>query len=473
MGSSVVVPLSPVPKPLELLTRFASLPALAFLDGASDTADLGRFSYLTADPVATIMAPAAAWEGTRDHLRATIRNDFPHEPLLPPFQGGWIGWLSYELGSAFDRMPRARRDDLHSSDVVLGLYDWVIAWDHQSGNAWLVSSGCDSLGNPDRERAQQRAEEVLTRIRTGSHQPVVPSAVSNGVVAPSGQIRIDAFADAPALLSGDFSPAQYREAVRDIIELIRAGDLFQANLTQRFLAPFAGEPIALYRAMRSLAPAPMAAYLAQADRQILSMSPELFLRLEPRSRALETRPIKGTRPRDGDLVRDRALADELIASEKDRAENVMIVDLLRNDFSRVCTPESVRVPALCRLDSHAAVHHLVSIVTGTLQSGRDAIDAIAATFPGGSITGAPKLRATEVIAELEPVVRGVYCGAIGWLGCDGGMAWSVAIRTITVTSGVAAIHAGGGITALSDPDEEYRETLDKARALVRAVAEVG
>ena len=468
----IVQLLEPTPDPISLLAALAPLPRLVLLDGASDPADLGRFSFLSADPVASLVASAAEWPRVRDTIRRTIREGFPHDPALPPFQGGWAGWLSYELGTAFDRMPRAARDDFAVPDVALALYDWVIAWDHVEGKAWLVSTGMDAHGVLDSGRAALRAEEVQAWIRD---TPIATSPAGRQHpptrVAQTGS-PITAFANAPVGLTGDFSPTTYRAAVETIIEHILTGDLFQANLSQRFLAPFTGDPLALYCAMRRHAVAPMAAYLSHERHHILSVSPELFLRHTPATGEVETRPIKGTRPRGADAVTDAALATELLASEKDRAENVMIVDLLRNDLSRVCEPGSVQVPTLCRLDSHATVHHLVSIVTGRLRPPHDALDLLAATFPGGSITGAPKLRATERLAELEPVARGVYCGAIGWIGCDGGLELNIAIRTITLAGGVAAIHAGGGITARSDADEEYRETLDKARALVAALAEV-
>ncbi|HEY8061307.1 MAG TPA: anthranilate synthase component I family protein, partial [Gemmatimonadales bacterium] len=202
---------------------------------------------------------------------------------------------------------------------------------------------------------------------------------------------------------------------------------------------------------------------------VISASPERFLRLDPVTRHVETRPIKGTRPRRDDPEDDARLARELQASEKDQAENVMIVDLLRNDLARVCERGTVRVPVLNAVESHPTVHHLVSTVTGTLRASCDAFDLLAATFPGGSITGAPKLRAMSIIRDLEPVARGVYSGCIGWIGFDGGMDTSIAIRTVVLAEGMATFHAGGGITAQSDPADEYRETLDKARALAAAV----
>ena len=241
------------------------------------------------------------------------------------------------------------------------------------------------------------------------------------------------------------------------------------NLSQRFTVPFAGTALALNREIGKRTAAPMAAYLQHDRVQVISASPERFLRFDPVTRQVETRPIKGTRPRRTDAADDARLARELQESDKDRAENVMIVDLLRNDLARVCKPGSVRVPVLNALESHPTVHHLVSTVTGVLRAECDALDLLAATFPGGSITGAPKLRAMSIINELEPVARGIYSGAIGWLGLDGAMDTSIAIRTVIIAGGIASFHAGGGITAQSDPADEFRETLDKARALTAAV----
>ena len=254
-----------------------------------------------------------------------------------------------------------------------------------------------------------------------------------------------------------------------VIAYILAGDAFQVNLAQRFTTAFDRDPIVLYAELRQHTPAPMAAFLRRGDVTIVSASPERFIRLAIPSRTIETRPIKGTRPRHADPEADRQLADELQRSEKDRAENVMIVDLMRNDLSRVSVPGSVKTLELCVLESHPTVHHLVSTVTGELRPAYDALDLIAATFPGGSITGAPKLRAMEIIGELEPVARGVYAGSIGWIGLDGAMDTSIAIRTVTVSHGVATFHAGGGITASSIATDEYQESLDKARALIAAI----
>ena len=449
----VIIPLDPPPEPLELLERFAHLPFPVLLDGAADHHDLGRYSYFTADPIATLRGWAADWPALLDRLRGTLRSDAPIDAALPPFQGGWIGWLGYELGAAFDRMPRAAHDPLDLPDLSLALYDWVIAWDHASGAAWLVSSGIDADGVPDPARAQHRADAVLAQLANRPNH-------LRGTFSPT-------------TATADFSADAYRHAVATVIEHVLAGDIFQANLAQRFSAPFDGSALALYRRIRARSAAPLAAYLDHGDVQLLSASPERFVRLDAATGAVEARPIKGTRPRGQELTSDAAFAADLVSSEKDRAENVMIVDLLRNDLARVCAPGSVDVPTLCALESHPTVHHLVSTVTGTLREGRDVLDLLAATFPGGSVTGAPKLRAMAVIAALEPVTRGAYCGAIGWLGLDGGCSFSIAIRTVTVARGIASLHAGGGITALSDPEAEYQETLDKAAALMAALAEGG
>ncbi|MEO7726326.1 MAG: aminodeoxychorismate synthase component I, partial [Burkholderiales bacterium] len=250
-----------------------------------------------------------------------------------------------------------------------------------------------------------------------------------------------------------------------VLDYIQAGDCYQINLAQRFAAPATGDPWLAYQALRVINPAPYAAYLNTPHGQVLSASPERFLKLE--RRRVETKPIKGTRPRAGHPRVDAELAAELKASAKDRAENVMIVDLLRNDLSKNCEPGSVRVPRLFDVESFATVHHLVSTVTGTLRQGHDALDLLRGCFPGGSITGAPKLRAMQIIEELEPHRRGVYCGAIGYIGCDGNMDLNIAIRTLVYAGGSVRFWAGGGIVADSRLEDEYQETFDKAAAILK------
>ena len=402
--------------------------------------------------MAIIRAGAHDWASARDRVRATFASPPAHQGHLPPFQGGWIGWFSYELGTAFDRITRHGNEPCPVPDIAIGLYDWVIAWDRHAGSAWLVSTGIDATGAVDMLRARQRADSVLERWHA---EPRAESVVGSTSL--------------PARPRSDFEGAAYQAAVSRVIEYVLAGDLFQANLAQRFTAPFGGDPLALYQNLRATSPAPMAAFVRRGDVSVVSASPERFLRLDMPSRRVETRPIKGTRPRHPDPARDAELAHALAASAKDRAENVMIVDLMRNDLSRACRAGSVQTPSLCALESHPTVHHLVSTVTGELRAECDALDLLATTLPGGSITGAPKLRAMEIISELEPVARNVYSGSIGWIGLDGAMDTSIAIRTVTIANQLASFHAGGGITAQSIPADEYQESLDKAQALIAAL----
>jgi para-aminobenzoate synthetase component 1 len=277
----------------------------------------------------------------------------------------------------------------------------------------------------------------------------------------------------PIGLRSTFTHRGYLDAVTRVRDYIVAGDIFQANLSQRFQAPLTEPAFDLYARLRRGNPAAFAAYLDFGDVRVMSASPERFLRLDANGRHVETRPIKGTRPRGLGPMHDAALGRALSESDKDRAENVMIVDLLRNDLSRVCRPGTVRVPELFALEQHPTVHHLVSTVVGELDPAADAIDLLRAAFPGGSITGAPKVRAMEIIAELEPSQRGVYCGSIGYLSTTGAMDTNIVIRTYLALRGRVYFQAGGGIVADSDPELEYRETLDKARALIGALAGMG
>jgi para-aminobenzoate synthetase component 1 len=451
-SAAVAIQLEGSRGPLETLAHFTDLPHVCLLHSAALDHPLSRYSFLAADPVTVITERAEGWPSARQRVRATTRSGALSFPGLPPLQGGWIGWFSYELGTAFDRTVRHQYEPVTVPDVALGLYDWVIAWDHETAETWLVSSGVDSSGIRDRGRARRRADMALERW----------------CAAPAG-MRLSQACHPPAQLQSDFTADAYQRAIAAGIEHVLAGDIFQVNLAQRFSAPFAASPVSLYRELCERTAAPMAAFIQHDGIHVLSASPERFLRFDPRTRHVETSPIKGTRPRHADAAEDTRLARELQASDKDRAENVMIVDLQRNDLARVCLPGSVRVPTLNALESHPTVHHLVSTVTGELGPDRDALDLLAATFPGGSITGAPKLRAMAVIGELEPVARGVYSGAIGWIGLDGAMDINIAIRTVTIADGMATFHAGGAITAQSDPADEYRESLDKARALVAAM----
>jgi len=434
---TLAVELTPVPDPLDACARLSELPNLVFLD-SSARGTLGRYSFLTADPIALV-------GHTGDPLAAARALLAPHHraplPGLPPFQGGIAGYVGYDWGAQQERVrrPTSARD---VPDAGLGLYDWVIAWDHLQARAWIVAWGPQRLA---------WARERLT-VPTNA-----PRAVTS--LPP------------PSSLTSNFTRFEFEVAVRRIRDYIAAGDVYQVNLAQRFQSPCAGPSLDLYRRLRARSAAPFGAYLALGPVTIASISPERFVRLDARTRAAEARPIKGTRPRGTTPAEDAALAQALTASEKDRAENVMIVDLLRNDLGKVCHPGSVRAPQLYALESHPTVHHLVSTVTGVLGDQADAFDLLRAAFPGGSVTGAPKIRAMEIIAELERAPRGVYCGAIGYVSATGDMDLNIPIRTVVLHDGVASFHAGAGIVWDSDPAAEYDETLAKARPMMDALTQ--
>ena len=482
--------------PIEVATRFLDLPYLLFLDSApgtaraADTHQLGRYSFLAADPARIVRSkgrrteiggPGGPWMPVDAdpllHLRDVLA-PFAAEPVsgLPPFQGGAAGYIGYDYGAVLERLPATRFDDLAIPDVMLALYDWVIAWDHRLETAWIVSTGLPERGAARAVRARERLALVRERLRgparPAPRPPARAPATSSPPEAPSYPV-LGVEGAAPIGLRSTFTHRGYLDAVTRVRDYIVAGDIFQANLSQRFQAPLTEPTFDLYARLRRGNPAAFAAYLDFGDVRVMSASPERFLRLDENGRHVETRPIKGTRPRGLGPMHDAALGRALSESDKDRAENVMIVDLLRNDLSRVCRPGTVRVPELFALEQHPTVHHLVSTVVGELDPAADAIDLLRAAFPGGSITGAPKVRAMEIIAELEPSQRGVYCGSIGYLSTTGAMDTSIVIRTYLALRGRVYFQAGGGIVADSDPELEYRETLDKARALIGALAGTG
>ncbi|MGH7644960.1 MAG: aminodeoxychorismate synthase component I [Gemmatimonadales bacterium] len=459
MSAPFVEELVPAPDPLATLSRFADLPHPVFLDSAAASPRLGAHSFLAADPVAVLRSE----RGVPDPLAWTRRALAPYAraPLagLPPFQGGVAGYLAYEWGASLEQVPRPGRDDVPVPDAVLGLYDWVIAWDHAAGRAWIISTGIGEAGSGKREAwAAERLAWVKEAVGRTGGQAVRATTSTRPPDRPTAQG-----------LQSDFTRDEYVAGVSRVRDYILAGDIFQANLAQRFQARLWDTPLELYRRLRRVSPAPFAAFLGCGDFAVASISPERFLRVDPAAGTIESRPIKGTRPRGADPAADEALARALAASDKDRAENVMIVDLVRNDVSRVARPGSVRVPELCVLERHPTVHHLVSTVTAELDAGRDALDLLAACFPGGSVTGAPKVRAMQIIAQLERAPRGVYCGAIGYLSVTGALDTSVAIRTAVARDRAVVFHAGAGIVADSDPETEYQETRDKAAAFARAL----
>ena len=453
-----------LPHPAQLMPAFLGMPFPVLLDGAMPGAPGSRFSYLSADPFLVVRSRGSRVSLLRNgvleetegdpwaFMKASL-NDYRVErrPGLPPFQGGVIGYWGYDLGRHLERLPSLADDDLGLPELYLGFYDWVLAHDGDTGVSYLISTG---LPDGSERRAEEREAEIMDRLAS----------------APSAE-PADVAAYCPADLRSNFSRESYMAAVERVKDYLTAGDAYQVNLSQRFQSPYAGDPWPLYLRLREANPAPFAAYLGFPEMQVLSASPEEFLGLD--GGRVRVRPIKGTRPVGATDCETAALAAELLASEKERAENVMIVDLIRNDIGRVCRIGSVEVPSLFAVEQHPTVLHLVSTITGELREGADAIDLLQACFPGGSVTGAPKVRAMEIIEELEPVRRGVYCGAIGYVSFSGDMGTSIAIRTLVLAGGQAYLQAGGGIVADSEPEAEYEETLHKARGLRMALERNG
>jgi para-aminobenzoate synthetase component 1 len=477
-----VEPLDASLDPVDVFRRLAGLPHVVFFDSAMRHPELGRYSFVAADPIEWLCAPADGQDALGDFgFRLADcglgKPDFipQSERSLPaaaenprlPFTGGWAGMFGYELGRSLEKIPAARVDEFQIPALAVGLYDVVVAFDHRSRKSWLISQGLPKREpNARRDRAAARLamfREILYRSEAaGNHQAREAKVISANELAP--QYATQSQHD----LTSNFSADGYRRAIKQAIEYIHAGDIFQVNLSQRLLHAATAPAVELYCRLRERNPAPFAGYLDGGDWQIASASPERFIKVE--NGHVETRPIKGTRGRTRRPEADMFSGAELRASEKDVAENVMIVDLLRNDLSRSCRPESVHVSQLCGLETYEFVQHLVSVVEGTLADNRTPLDLLRASFPGGSVTGAPKIRAMEIIAELEPTVRGAYCGSLGYIGLDGQIDSSILIRTITAACGWWQLPVGGAIVAQSNPREEYDETWHKAAGMIKAIA---
>ena len=464
----VAVELRPVPDIEAALLRVASQPHSLLLDSALRDPQLGRYSFLTADPFDYISAPADSSDSLAEMQLRLSQFPAARGADLPPFQGGAAGLFSYDLSRGLERIAPPRFDEFRVPAMAVGLYDVVLAIDHVDHRAWLISQGFPEL-EPSRrmQRALARIEQFRAwlaapiRPRSPASQQSSAETVAQTDLAPSFPVA------GPAGLLSNFPADGYRAVVQRAIDYIHAGDIFQVNLAQRLLFPARDEPLALYLRLRQCNPAPFAGWFDLGPFQIVSASPERFVSV--RDRHVEARPIKGTRRRTTWAEADLFAGDDLLQSEKDRAENVMIVDLLRNDLSRVCIADSVHVTQLCGLELYQFVQHLVSVVRGELAADRSPVDLVRAAFPGGSITGAPKVRAMEIIAELEPTARGPYCGALGYLGFDGSLDLSILIRTITAGRGWWQLPVGGGIVAQSSPEREYEETWHKAEGMLRAL----
>ena len=441
-----------------LFEAVADRPWAVFLDSGLHHPGQARYDIIAAEPYIRLVTRGALTEVHAERtelsradpfelLRQYVAMDTACPPRgLPsgragelPFSGGAIGYFGYDLTRRIERLPARARDAERIPDMVIGIYDWAVVVDHSERRAWLAGQGRD----PDTDLKWNALVRLFTD--TPPERRRAPFRVTSPVTS-------------------NLTPQHYGRAFERVLDYIGAGDCYQVNLAQRFSAEASGDPWLAYQRLRLINPAPYSAFLSTPYAQILSASPERFLRVE--NRQVETKPIKGTRPRAGHPRLDAELIAELVASEKDRAENLMIVDLLRNDLSKNCELGSVKVPKLFEVESFATVHHLVSTVTGRLAQGRDAIDLLRGAFPGGSITGAPKVRAMQIIEEIEPHRRGVYCGAIGYVGYDGNMDTNIAIRTLVHSHGTVRFWAGGGIVADSQREAEYQETFDKAAALL-------
>ena len=455
--------LQPPPRPADAFCRLASRPHCLFLDSALSDPQLGRYSFLAADPFELIEVPAGRpdaidlLEGRMAQFTAATVSD------LPPFQGGLAGLFSYDLSRSCERLPAARFDEFQTPALAVGLYDVVLAFDHQQDRAWIISQGFPKL---DPRQRRRRAAARLAEMRDWLNAPPVERRPNTATPVTRNELAPQ-FATTHDEVTSDFSKQDYLSAVARAVEYIHAGDVFQVNLSQRLLCPSFDDPVSLYLRLRERNPATFASYFDLGPLQIVSASPERFLQV--RGRHVEARPIKGTRQRTTLPEADLFAAEDLQQSEKDRAENVMIVDLMRNDLSRVCQADSVRVTQLCDVEVYQYVQHLVSAVRGELRADRQPLDLIRAAFPGGSITGAPKVRAMEIITELEPTARGAYCGSLGYVGFDGSVDLSILIRTITAGRGWWQLPVGGGIVAQSQPQDEYEETWHKATGMLKAL----
>ncbi|MEW6324360.1 MAG: aminodeoxychorismate synthase, component I [Nitrospirota bacterium] len=459
--SLVTLPLESL-TPAEAFRRALAHPDLrpvALLESARPQEPTGRYSFIALDPVLRIQS-----RGTAIRLSGAVNQQFharplpwlhhllarfhtPRPPGGPPFLGGLVGYFGYDLVRFFERLPRAAVDDLLLPDLDLFLVGTVVAFDHREG---AVTVARTAFGEPFRARstALEPILELLSRPEAPGHEP-----------EPTAQ---------PVRITAGQTSAQYESNVRRALDYIAAGDIFQANLAHRFTFELGGRaPWRIYERLRAINPSPFAAYLDFGSHALVSASPERLVSL--RDRRVETRPIAGTRPRSADRQADRALLHELLSNEKERAEHLMLVDLERNDLGRVCEYGSIKVDELMVTERYSHVSHLVSNIGGRLHPGKDWLDLFRAVFPGGTVTGVPKVRCMEIIDELEPVRRGPYSGSIGYVSLSGDLDLNIVIRTLIVQGRRGHLHVGAGIVADSDPSREYAETLYKAQAVRDAV----
>jgi para-aminobenzoate synthetase component 1 len=436
----------------QFYAAIADLPWAVWLDSGGR----GRYDILTAQPVATLVTyglQTTITDATGSHSSAKdpfvlLRGKLGE--LLEgmqdvKFAGGALGYWGYDLSRRQIEIPELALDGENLPDMAIGIYDWALQLDHQEKTAHLFS--------------YQRYPETAALL------PQILQLLQQQKQHSPSNLRIQ------GRVTSNFNRASYEQAFASVSAYLQAGDCYQINLAQRFAAKASGDAFAAYCTLRLLSPSPYSAYLNLPQVQILCASPERFLHVN--QGVVETRPIKGTRPSVADAEQDAWLIEDLRTNSKDRAENLMIVDLLRNDLGKNCKPGSVQVPRLFEIESYATVHHLVSTVTGELENGCDALQLLQDSFPGGSVTGAPKQRAMEIIEQLEPNRRGIYCGSIGYVGFDGNMDCNIVIRTLVYSAGEIRCWAGGGIVADSTEGAEYQETLDKAAPLLEVLRRFG
>ena len=445
-------------------------PYSSLLDSGMDRGKLGRFSFIGYDPFMVLKAKGENIEVmTADGTEKMKANPFQflrslllHYETEPakgeiPFSSGCTGYFSYDLRYFVEELPSTADDDIALPDIILAFYDVVLIFDNLLKKTYISSSGLPHL---DTKKNSSCAETRLESAKRFVYS--IPSDIFNDRRPFYRNGRPDYSG-----ISSNFTRNRYKEAIKRAKDYITEGDIYQVNLSQRLSAEFSGDSFELYKTLRRINPAPFAAYLNYENFQVISASPERFLRISGRD--VETRPIKGTRPRGVNDNEDAKLKDELIQSEKDRAEHLMIVDLERNDMGRVSQYGSVHPSEFIITESYSTVHHLVSTVNGKLKDGLNIVDCLMNCFPGGSITGAPKIRAMEIIEELEPTKRGIYTGSIGYIDFSGDADLSIVIRTVIAKAGVLYFQVGGGIVADSDADKEFDETMDKARAIIEAI----
>lgn len=433
-----------------LFDKIADEPWSIFIDSNQPACTQGRYDIMAANPdvcittqdyitkIQTCSQSYTVLEGPFTVLSEQLSETSPYTSALP-FVGGALGFFSYDLCRYLEKLPSVAAYDVAIPDMAIGIYSWAVVVDHKKKKSVLV-------GNQSNARIKRSWHELIKLFT--SH------------VVHKKSLDFEANAS----ISSNMTREYYNHAFKKVKQYILEGDCYQVNLAQRFTTDVDGDPWSAYKVLRKINPSPFSAYMNYSDFQVLSNSPERFLSV--REGIVKTSPIKGTRPRSPDLYDDKRLAQELAVSKKDRAENLMIVDLLRNDISKNCALGSVQVQKLFDIESFPNVHHMVSTITGKLRTGRTAVDLLRGCFPGGSITGAPKVRSMEVIEELEPHRRGIYCGSIGYIGFNGNMDINIAIRTILHQRNRVYFYAGGGIVSDSDVDAEYQETFDKASAIM-------